>query len=631
MQKKLRLTCRTASIHPDFALLIAQPEKMSLKRFIFFFSLTLFAALAKAQDPNLALQYFSDGEYGKAAALYEKLWENQPGVEMYFEKLIDSYSAMEQYDKGEAVIRKEIKKKPKDLHLLVTLGNLYAKKGDEKAATESYEKAIEKLTPELYYITRLAQVFTNLNKFDYAIKTYEKGGELLKSKSQFAFYLGDLYRNKGDQVPKMIENYLLSLEANAGYLGTLEYYFQRYLSDEDHKELQSQLYTLLQEQPDNVAYSELLVWTFTNRKDYKNALRQAKALEKLIGNKGDKVNGIAQAAEQDKDYDAAIAGYDYLVSDIPKEGNRYFYDAKKKALLCKNYKVTERQDFTREDLLNLETEYEKFLAENEKSRLTAEIIAQLADLEAFYLKNLPKAISLLQDMIAYPGLNPATMANAKLSLGDFYLMNGDRWEATLLYSQVDKQFRDDIIGHEARYRNARLSYYTGDFDWAQSQFDVLKASTSKLISNDALDLSVFLMDNTGLDTTTTAMKMYATAELLAFQNRFDEAFSKLDSITILFPDHTLADDILWTKGQIYLKQREWSKAEAVFTKIVENFKEEIRADNALFALAKLNEEHLNNAEKAKTFYEKLFMEYSSSIFAVDARKEFRRLRGDKIN
>ncbi|MFZ4544123.1 MAG: tetratricopeptide repeat protein [Saprospiraceae bacterium] len=587
--------------------------------------------MAKAQDPNLALQYFTDGEYSKAAALYEKLWEAQPGVEMYFDKLIESNAALEQFEKCEAIIKKEIKKKPKDLHLLVALGNIYAKKGEDKAANESYEKAVDKLTPELYYITRLAQVFSNLGKFDYAIKTYEKGGELLKSKSQFAFYLGDLYRNKGDQVPKMIENYLLSLESNAGYLGTLQYYFQRYLSEEDHKELQSQLYTLLQEQPDNVAYSDLLVWTFTNRKDYKNALRQAKALEKLVGNKGDKVNAIALAAEQDKDYDAAIAGYDFLVNEIPKEGNRYYYEAKRKSLYCKNRKVVERQDYSREDLLALEAEYEKFLTENEKSKLTSEIIAQLAELEAFYLKNLPKAISLLQEMIAYPGLSPNVMANAKINLGDFSLMNGDRWEATLLYSQVDKQFKDDILGHEARFRNAKLSYFTGDFEWAQSQFDVLKASTSKLISNDALDLSVFLMDNTGLDTTTTAMQMYATAELLTFQNRFEEAFSKLDSISVLFPDHTLTDDILWTKGQIYLKQREWTKAETVFTKIVDTFKEEIRADNALFALAKLNDEHLNNKEKAKTLYEKLFMEYSSSIFAVDARKEFRRLRGDKIN
>lgn len=604
---------------------------MTFRHIFFLFYFFGASHIAQAQDPNLALEYYNSGEFEKATALYEKLWEVQPWTDMYLEKIIECNTALEKFDKCETLIKKEIKKKPKDIHLFVTLGDIYAKKGDGAAAKENYEKAIEKMPAELFYISKIATVFSNSAKYDYAIKAYERGGELLKNKSQFAFYLGDLYRNKGDQPVKMIENYLGSLESNPGYLGTLQYYFQRYLSEDDHKELQSQLYTLLQEQPDNITYSELLVWTFTNRKDYKNALRQAKALDRKTGNKGDRVNTIAQAAEQDKDFDTAIAGYDYLVMDLPKEGNNYFFEAKRRSLNCRNRKVVERQDYTQADLTLLESEYEKFLAENGKTKLTAEIIAQLADLEAFYLKNLPKAIDLLKEMIAYPAINPNVMSKGKLSLGDFYLMSGDRWEATLLYSQVDKQYKDDILGHEARFRNAKLSYYTGDFEWAQAQFDVLKASTSKLISNDALDLSVFLMDNSGLDTITTPMEMYAESELLIFQNRFGEAFLKLDSISTLFPKHSLEDDILWAKGQIYLKQRDWAKASEVFEKIIADFKEEIRADNALFALAQLNENHLDNKTKAKELYEKLFMEFSSSVLALDARKEFRRLRGDAVN
>lgn len=591
----------------------------------------LVSFLAKAQDPNLALQYFTDGEYEKASLLYEKLWETQPWTDMYFEKVIECYTALGQLDKSETVIKKEVKKKPKDLHLLVALGEIYSKKGDDKAAQEQFEKAIEKLPGELFYVSKLATVFSNNGKYDYAIKTYEKGGELLKNKAQFAFYLGDLYRNKGDQPAKMIENYLLSMDANPGYQGTLQYYFQRYLSEEEHKELQAQLYSLIQEKPDNVGYAELLIWTFTHRKDYKNALRQAKALDRKTGARGDRVWTIAQTAEQDKDYDTAIIGYDYLVTEVPKEGNNFFFDAKRRMLSCKNKKVVERQDYTTLELTTLESEYESFLTENGKSKLTAEIIAQLADLEAFYLKNMPKAIDLLKGMIDYPGINPNVQARGKLSLGDFYLMSEDRWEATLLYSQVDKQFKDDILGHEARFRNAKLSYFTGDFDWAQSQFDVLKASTSKLIANDALDLSVFIMDNTGLDTITTPMEMYATAELLTFQNRFDEAFAKLDSIAILFPSHSLDDDVLWAKSQIYIKKRDWTKAQTTLQKIIDDYKEEIRADNALFALANLYEMQLNDKEKAKILYEKLYTEFSSSVLAVDARKEYRRLRGDVIN
>jgi len=209
-------------------------------------------------------------------------------------------------------------------------------------------------------------------------------------------------------------------------------------------------------------------------------------------------------------------------------------------------------------------------------------------------------------------------------------MTGEVWEATLLYSQVDKDFGEDVLGHEARFRNAKLSYYNGDFDWAQAQFDVLKASTSKLISNDAIDLSVFILDNVGLDSITKPLAMYAQAELLVFQNKIDEAFSKLDSISTNYPEHGLLDDIAYLKAKIYTKRKDYTKAIEMYSYVVEKFPEDIRADNALFEMADLYENALNDKEKAKELYEKLFMNYSNSILATDARKRFRQLRGDKI-
>jgi tetratricopeptide (TPR) repeat protein len=254
----------------------------------------------------------------------------------------------------------------------------------------------------------------------------------------------------------------------------------------------------------------------------------------------------------------------------------------------------------------------------------------LADLEALYLRNLPKAIQLLEELKQMPGLRQDAMARLKINLGDYYLMNGDIWESTLLYSQVDKAFKEDTIGQEARFKNARLAYFNGDFQWAQAQFDVLKASTSKMISNDALDLSVFIMDNLNLDTTSDAISLYATAEMLVLQNRFDEAFLKLDTLARDFPEHSLQDDILYLKARIWEKQRDYAKAIPLYEEVAEKFKEDIRADNALYALALIYEMRMNDLEKAKSIYEKIYLDYSGSVFAVDARKRFRILRGDKV-
>ena len=207
-------------------------------------------------------------------------------------------------------------------------------------------------------------------------------------------------------------------------------------------------------------------------------------------------------------------------------------------------------------------------------------------------------------------------------------MSGEVWEATLLYSQVDKAFVEDLLGQDARFRNAKLSYFNSDFEWAQAQFDILKTSTSKLIANDALDLSIFIMDNLGLDSTTHVMSEFAAAELLIFQNKLDEAIEKLTILGNIYSEHGLKDDILYLKAKLFEKKRDYQTAADLYQEIIDTFPEEIRADNSMYNLAQLYERQFNDVEKAKTLYEKLFIDYSDSTFAIDARKRFRELRGD---
>ncbi|MDG1434635.1 MAG: tetratricopeptide repeat protein [Saprospiraceae bacterium] len=579
-------------------------------------------------DSKLAQQYFADGEFEKASVLYKRLFSKNNRNDYYLNRFMDCMLSLEKYSEAEKVIKKQLKKNPKQVQLYVTYGNIYERQYKDDEAVEQYEKAIKKMPADRFSITRLANAFINLTKYELAIQTYEKGANILKDQNIFAYNLGDLYRRKGD-TEKMILNYLNSLAHNPNRLNSMKTLFQRYLSEDDFLELQTQLYTRIQDNDEVVAYPELLTWVFIQKKDYKNALRQVKALDRRLKENGGRIYRLAEIAANDKDYDAAIVAYNYIVREKGKMSS-YYIESKRESLTCKRKKLVEGFDYTDQDLKTLEAEYQFFLNEFGKRKSTASIVAELADLEAFYLNDLDKAILLLQEMIEYRGLNRYILAKGKLSLADFYLMKGEVWESTLLYSQVDKEFKDDILGHEARFRNAKLSYYSGDYQWAQAQFDILKASTSKLIANDALDLSIFIMDNLGLDTIATPIMMYSNAELLVFQNRFEDAFIKLDSLQTMFPGHTLQDDMLYLEANILVKKREYQKAETIYQKIINEHLEEIRADNAMFELANLYENQLNNLEKAQALYERIFIDFSGSTFAVESRKRFRKLRGDTI-
>lgn len=592
--------------------------------FLFFLAMS-----ASAQNAQLAQQYYNDGEFEKAAYVYKKLYEQQNHNEYYFNRYLTCLMAVEQFDEAEKAVKKALKDDPKNIRLLVSYGNILERQFKEEQANEQYEKALKRMPADQYEITRLASTFSSMNKFDYAIKAYEQGGQMIKDPSIFAFNLAELYRRKGD-IPNMIANYLNSLDAFPDRQATIQSQLQRYLGTEDEfLELQTQLYSRLQQNPEAYHFMELLQWVFVQKKDYNNALRQAKALDRRLNENGSRIFRLAQIAFNDKDYDAAIKAFQYIV-DTKGPQSMFYVEAKRDALRSRRNKLVEGFNYTETELREIEQAYETFLDEFGRNKATATIVAELADLEARYLNNLDKAIALLQEVIDYPGINLNVQAKAKLSLGDYYLIKGEIWEATLLYSQVDKVFPEDQLGHEARYRNAKLSYYNGDFQWAQAQFEVLKGSTSKLIANDAIDMSVFIMDNLGLDTTDQALKLFAAADLLSFQNKFDEAFAKLDTLLMKFPDHKLDDDVLYVKARIYTKLRNYDKAIELYERIVENYPEEIRADNALFEMASLYENQLGNPEKAMEYYEKIFVEYSGSTFSIEARKRYRKLRGDNL-
>lgn len=587
----------------------------------------LWGTALQAQDPNLANQYFMDGEYEKAAALYGQLSEQDEENDYFFNRHMESLLNLEKYEDGEKILKKRLKKSPENVMLYVTYGNFYERQEKQDEANLQYEKAIAKMSGDYASVTRLAQTFVNNSKFDLAVKTFERGSTLMKDENRFAYNLGDLYQRKGE-TNKMIGCYLKALAADPGKLAAVQTRLARFLAPSDYTELQSQLYENIQKS-ENPDFVELLAWAFKQRKDYKSAFRQYKALDQRLGENGQRLFKLAEEAADARDYDVAISAYDYIVAEKGSL-NPFFFDSKQAAMECRRRKITEGFAYTPTDLQILESEYESFLAQFGKGRQTSSIIIQLADLEAYYINNLPKAIALLEEMKIMSGLDRYTLARTKINLADFYLISGDIWESTLLFSQVDKEFKEEQIGQEARFKNARLSYFNGDFQWAQAQFDVLKASTSKLIANDALDLSVFIMDNLNLDTTSEAISLYSGAEMLVFQNRFEDAFQKLDTLRREFPEHSLQDDILYLEAQINEKKRDYTKAAALYLEIVDKYPQEIRADNALYAMAQLYETKLNDLEKAQTLYEKIFIDYSGSVFAVDARKRYRILRGDKM-
>ncbi|MFM7726121.1 MAG: tetratricopeptide repeat protein, partial [Flavobacteriales bacterium] len=384
-----------------------------------------------------------------------------------------------------------------------------------------------------------------------------------------------------------------------------------------------------QKSPDKTIYAEMLAWLFMQKKDFASALIQSIALDKLQNENGSRLINLAQLAMNNGDYETSRKAYQAVIDKGP--ATDFYLTARIEKLQVSKEELAQKTMSDSTLYIALENDYIAALNELGKSHETAVLMKELAHIQAFHLRKSNDAVVLLREAISLPGIYNKTQAVCKLELGDVQVFNSDIWDASLLFSQVELDFKDDILGNEAKFRNARISYFTGDFEWAQGQLDALKASTSKLISNDAIDLSLLITDNFNMDTTTAPMMMYARADLLSYQNRYSECLTTLDSILTEYPAHSLTDEIKMLKASIFMKQAKFDLARDLYQNVVDLHFTDITADDALFKLAILQEQVYKDNTKAMTLFEKLITDFPASLYVVEARKHFRALRGDSLN
>ena len=581
-------------------------------------------------EARLAMKFYQAKDFEKSAELYEKLYNKKPSS-FYYMYYLHSLIELKEYKKAEKLIKVRRKSDSRAVKYLVDLGYLHYREGNAEKARKLYDEAVDNLEADQQQISGLANAFILKGENSYALRTYLNGRELLQGTYPFGFELANIYQRMGD-FPNLFEEYLNLLEVNKSYLRTVQDRLQNILiKDPDNSRnefFRQALLTRVQGSPDQSAYADLLWWYSIQQKDFELALIQAKALDRRRQEQGNRIIQLAQLAVSNRQYDVALNAYKYLQG----KGEAYpYYDISRIEWANTRFlHMTTSTNPVENDLTELEKEFLEVLELTGENRQSVSLMQNLAHLEAFYLGNPDIATDLLDRAIALKDIDPKQRAYCKLELADILLFFGDVWEATLLYQQVYQNYKYDVLGQTAKFKNTRLSFYIGEFSWAKAQADILKAATDKLIANDALALSILIGENFDPDSNTVALTMYAEADLLSFKHEDEEALQLLDSIPTLFGYHPILDDILLKKAEIYEKSGRFEVADSLLRIITTTYPEEVLADKALFLRAVLRENRLNDPDKAKELYGRLLEDYPGSIYVVDARKRYRFLRGDSV-
>lgn len=586
-----------------------------------------FFGLSQGTDQQLAQHYYNNGEFDKALVYYERLYEGDHSkfnLKRYYECLAETGD-----DKtAEKLLKKSASKNRYDNEYAILLAKFYEERNQKPKADKIYNDLIEKMQPSSRNIIALYNLFKSQGKPEMSYRTLMKGRKVLKKSYPLNFQFAEYYGTQGE-TEKMIDEYLDMIDYHSSYKTSIQRVLSGQIdfSKDDSKEydlLRTALISRTQKNPDNVVYAEMLTWLFVQRQNFPAALVHVKAIDKRTKSEGRMVYDFGNICIENKDFSTARRAFKYVV-ELGEE-SLYFMRAQNSLLNVSFLEVTTRRDFSQAELDEITIDYQTVLKKYGSNRMSLPIILELAHIQAFYANKGQDAIELLNNALSISNLTDIEKAQVKMKLADIHVLHGDIWEASLFYMQVDKDFKYEPIGHEAKFKNARIFYYDGEFDFAQSQLDILKQSTTKLIANDAIQLSLLITDNFGLDSNYTVMNWYASADLLIEQHRYQEAYVLFDSILNEFPAHSLGDEILLKKAYAMQLQGKWNDAVKNLEEIIKYHGEDILADDALFQLGDIYQNHLFDNEKAAEFYRKILFEHKGSLYSAEARKRFQVLR-----
>jgi len=609
------------------------------------------AIAQRSQEEQLAVQYYQQGEFDKVKAILKPIFDKKPDVYIY-SYYYPTLLQLEDYKELEKVVKAQQKAFPNVRRYAIDLGFVYERQGDLNKALKEYDAAIKNLPAQEAAHRELHYAFLSRGKRDYAIDVLLKGRRTLQKPQLFTKELVQVYTSLKN-TDKIIEE-ALNLVRDGDYTQRAEAQtiLQNLIIDDEEKTnyllLKTTLQKEIQKAPNNLELVYLLFWAYQLNKDFADAFLIARSLDRRAKGDGEIIMDLANIATQNRDYETAKEALEFIIAR--GESTPHYTTAKFQLLNVKYLQLTSVSPVKALEAKALEQEFKKLIAEYGIHNSTSEWIRKYTHLLAFYVNNPDEAINILNTAIANTDVrNPKQKALYKIDLADILLHSGNIWDATLLYSQVDKDFPNDTIGQNAKFKNAKLSFYIGEFEWAKSQLDILRAATSKLIANDAMQLSLLISDNEDDDeeeddeeTTDTmfyglfgndlrknkALRYFAKADFMLFQNNDEEALKYLDSIAIVTPLSKLQDHVLFLKAQIFTRQKKYLEAEKLYQRIGNLYSDGLLGDDALYYLGELYEYHLKDIPRAMECYQKLMREYPGSLFIVDARRRFRTLRGD---
>ena len=582
--------------------------------------LSFFSLIVVSQNEQLAQNYIDKGEFDKAASLYEELDKKQPNNFYFCQKLVSCYQGLKQFDKAEKLLlnKKEASNQP---IIFVELGyNSQLQKDTNKAETY-YKKAIEAVANQPNYAYQIGQAFEQKSLLLQAYNTYEIA-QKTNSSMNFDYQMALLQGQMGNldvMVVKLLDYAYANVNSTLNVQNQLVFFMQDDAENVFANSLKKELLLRTQKTQD-IYWNQFLSWLYVNQKEYNKAFIQEKSIYKRNPESFDDIIQLAQICVNENENETAQAIFQFILQNTTDESTvlnaQYF--------LLKNEISTAKP----ETYPLIKSKFDALLSQFGDSPFSVDIQILAAHFKAFYLNDFDNAKALLDTTMEMP-LNVRQKAKVKMELADVFVFNEKFNQAIIYYAQIQNDLPNDEFSHEASMRMAKTSFFKKDFNWAKKQASELKQASSQLIANDAVELFLLISDNSAEDSLQVALQDFSKADLLAFQNKPAAALEAFLQVLEKHKGESIEPGTLYKVAKNYEKLGNFTKAVSYYQTILDNHKDGIYIDEALFYSAEIYKAQLTDLEKAKNLYGKVVLEHPDSIYFTEARKQYRQLRGDK--
>jgi tetratricopeptide (TPR) repeat protein len=585
---------------------------------------------------QLANEYVLKGEKKKAVELYRDLSKGDANVPLIHNNYITLLLDLSAYDEAQGYLKKILRRDPENIQYKLDVGLVYVRSGDLNKADRYFREIISEIKSNVQLSKMMSDYLASPARSltEYSVLVLIESRQFLGNPYLFCLDLAMLYRIQGQQ-DKMVREYLSYVTQSSANIQYVKNVMQALLTKpEELESLERLLYDKVQENPDMEVYSDLLIWVTMQQKNFYASFIQARAYDKRYKKEGEKSMEVAKVALDNEDFENASKIYRYVIREFPGSPNHLL--ARLGLIRAREARVKKSFPVSVDSVKTLIVDYQRFIDKYPDNANSLDATRNEALLFANFLDQKDSAIQILNKLIRNPRASLYLKSKAKLDLGDIYLIKNEPWESTLLYSQVEKTQKENPVGYEAKLKNAKLSYYKGDFRLAQEHLDILKEATTREIANDAMELSMRIKENIAFDSVGEALKQYASVELLLYQNKQDQAIDKLEILKkgqgpaggSVFSNQGILDDVYWLEANIRMKRGEFQPALALLEKITAEYGDDILSDDAYFLQAEIHERQLKNKPKAMELYREFLNKFPGSVYAAEARKRFRTLRGD---